>query len=88
MLVRDGILKGIRGPHDGYELARERKRITADDILRAASCADEGSETPLSASALVNGVVQPALAEAERSISAALARINVEDMTKRLPAPK
>ena len=35
-LVRDGILKGIRGPHGGYELGRERDRITADDILRAA----------------------------------------------------
>ena len=23
-LVRDGILKGIRGPHGGYELGRER----------------------------------------------------------------
>jgi Rrf2 family iron-sulfur cluster assembly transcriptional regulator len=29
-LVRDGILKGMRGPHGGYELARERKRITAE----------------------------------------------------------
>ena len=35
-LVRDGILKGIRGPRGGYELARERRRITADEILRAA----------------------------------------------------
>src|SRR5476649_1665727 len=77
-LVRDGILKGIRGPHGGYELARERKRITAEDILRAASSAEEGSESPLPASTLVNDVVQPALAEAERSFSAALARINVD----------
>jgi Rrf2 family protein len=28
-LVRDGILKGIRGPHGGYELGRERSSITA-----------------------------------------------------------
>jgi DNA-binding IscR family transcriptional regulator len=32
-LVRDGILKGLRQPHGGYELARGRKRITAEDIL-------------------------------------------------------
>src|SRR5262245_44960319 len=32
-LVRDGILKGIRGPHGDYELGRERRSITADDIL-------------------------------------------------------
>lgn len=87
-LVRDGILKGIRGPHGGYELARDHKRITAEDILRAASNADEAGEAPLPASALVSEVVSPALAEAERSFSATLARINVEDMTKRAEALK
>ena len=35
-LVRQGILRGTRGPRGGYELARERRRITASDILRAA----------------------------------------------------
>ena len=52
-LVRDGILKGIRGPHGGYELARERNRITADDILRAATTAEDAEELPLPGSALV-----------------------------------
>jgi Rrf2 family iron-sulfur cluster assembly transcriptional regulator len=63
-LVRDGILKGMRGPHGGYELAREKKRISAEDILRAAGSAEEAGEPPLPASALVNAVVRPALAEA------------------------
>jgi Rrf2 family protein len=81
-LVHDGILKGVRGPHGGYELARERKKITAEDILRAAGSADEADEPPVPASALVNSVVRPALADAERSFSAALGRINVEDMAK------
>ena len=35
-LVKAGILKGVRGPRGGYELARERRRITAGDIVRAA----------------------------------------------------
>jgi Rrf2 family protein len=87
-LVRDGILKGVRGPHGGYELARERKRITAEDILRAAGSAEEASEPPLPASALVNGVVRPALVEAERAFSVALGRINIEDMAKQTQAPK
>ena len=81
-LVRDGILKGVRGLHGGYELAREKKRITAEDILRAAGSAEEADEPPVPASALVNSVVRPALADAERSFSAALGRINVEDMAK------
>ena len=43
-LVRVGILKGIRGPRGGYELARERRRITADDILRAAGTIEDVSD--------------------------------------------
>jgi Rrf2 family protein len=87
-LVRDGILKGVRGPHGGYELARERKRITAEDILRAAGSAEEAGDPPVPASALVNDVVRPALAEAERTFSVALTRINVEDMAKQAQALK
>lgn len=88
-LVRDGILRGIRGPHGGYELAREHKKITAEDILRAASSAEEDDEDPqTSLPKLVSEVVRPALAEAERSFSVALGRINVEDMAKRAEALK
>lgn len=82
-LVRDGILKGIRGPHGGYELARERKKITAEDILRAASSAEDDDEPRATLPELVSDVVRPALAEAERSFSIALGRINVEDMVGR-----
>ena len=87
-LVRDGILKGIRGPHGGYELAREHKKITAEDILRAASRAEDDEEPQISLPKLVSDVVGPALAEAERSFSLALSRINIEDMAKRAEALK
>jgi Rrf2 family protein len=82
-LVRDGILKGIRGPHGGYELGRERDRITADDILRAAITADEAEDLALPDSILLNEVVRPALVETERTFSTALGRINIDDMIKR-----
>src|ERR1700689_5697837 len=45
-LVRDGILKGIRGPRGGYELARERRRGAAADILRLAGAVDDGGIHP------------------------------------------
>ena len=80
-LVRDGILKGIRGPHGGYELGRERDRITADDILRAAGGADDDEDFALPGSR-VSEVVRPALDEAERTFSTALGRINIDDMIK------
>ena len=87
-LVRNGILKGIRGPHGGYKLGREHKRITAEDILRAANSAEDVDAPPLPASVPVNNVVRPVLIEAERTFSAALGQINVEDMAKRAEALK
>jgi Rrf2 family protein len=80
-LVRHGILKGIRGPRGGYELAREQRRITAEDILRAAGTAEEIDGVPLSDSSLLSKVVMPALAQAENAFSGALARITIEDLT-------
>jgi Rrf2 family protein len=81
-LVHEGILKGIRGPRGGYELARPQGAISAEDILRAASTAEDVEDTPANGSPLVSAVVWPALREAERVFSSALANINVEDMTR------
>jgi len=82
-LVRHGILKGIRGPRGGYELAREQRRITADDILRAAGTADDDLDgISIAESHLLNKVVMPALEQAEHAFSATLARINVEDLAR------
>jgi Rrf2 family iron-sulfur cluster assembly transcriptional regulator len=81
-LVRHGILKGVRGPRGGYELAREQRRITADDILRAAANADDIDGASLANSSLLAKVVMPALGQAEHAFSDALARINVEDLTQ------
>jgi Rrf2 family protein len=80
-LVRCGILKGIRGPRGGYELARDRRRITANDILQAAGTVED-SEEPQSGSELVTKVVLPAVAAAEREFGVALSRINVEDLVR------
>jgi Rrf2 family protein len=80
-LVRDGILKGIRGPRGGYEIARERKQVTAEAILRAAGTVDDDETPTLNGSRLLGEVVLPALAEAEKAFAVALGRINVDDLT-------
>ena len=49
--MRHGILRGIRGPRGGYEVAREQRRITADEILRAAGTAEEMDGVPSSLAA-------------------------------------
>jgi Rrf2 family protein len=78
-LVRGGILKGIRGPHGGYELARERRGVTANDILRAAGDVHEAREEPNSK--LVK-VVLPLLSDAEQEFEQALSRISVDDIVQ------
>ena len=82
-LVRMGILKGIRGPRGGYELARERKRITADEILRAAGTIEDDTDPITASSELVNQVVMPAISQAEKSFAAALGRINLEELVRK-----
>jgi Rrf2 family iron-sulfur cluster assembly transcriptional regulator len=80
-LVRCGILRGIRGPRGGYEVARDRRRVTANDILRAAGTVDDADQTH-AGSDLLNKIVLPAMANAEHQFGVALARINLEDMAR------
>jgi Rrf2 family protein len=85
-LVHRRILKGCRGPHGGYRLAREKSLITVDDILRAVSRADKFEG--ISASPLLREVVMPVMAEAQNAFVGALAHITLEELAKsakRLP---
>ena len=80
-LVRCGVLKGVRGPRGGYELAKERRRITAGDILRAAMTATgEDGLPPMPRSALVDQVVGPLVREAGEAFLARLDKVTVEDL--------
>jgi Rrf2 family protein len=79
-LVRQGVLKGVRGPRGGYELAREPRRITAQDILRAVGTMEETGNGSAAKSALMADVVMPALTQAEVVFSGALGHINIEDL--------
>jgi Rrf2 family protein len=81
-LVRDDILKSLRGPRGGYELARDPRSVSADDILRAVGTVENINNSPLSESPLIDQVVMPALAQAEQAFSSALAGISVEDLTR------
>jgi Rrf2 family protein len=79
-LVRHRVLKGIRGPRGGYELAREPRRITAHDILRAVGTIEEEGNGAAARSTLLAHVVMPAMAQAEVVFSGALGHINIEDL--------
>jgi Rrf2 family protein len=80
-LVHEGIFHGIRGPRGGYELARDRGRITVADVLRAAGT-DDGDGGPAKNSRILDEIVLPALAAAERAFTAALAQLSIEDLAR------
>ncbi len=59
-LVREGILKGVRGPKGGYRLARERRRITVGDIVRVVDELERQEELEINVqSELATLVVEP-----------------------------
>jgi hypothetical protein len=64
-------------------LARERRRISADEILRAAGTIEDARDpTATASSSLLKQVVIPAVGQAERAFSAALSRINLEELVR------
>jgi Rrf2 family protein len=79
-LVHAGILKGVRGPRGGYELARERRRISVAEIARVAETtnADAAGSIP----PLVGRVVQPAVAAAEESFEVALSAVSIDELSR------
>ncbi|MGO4387534.1 Rrf2 family transcriptional regulator [Microvirga sp. 2YAF29] len=86
-LVRQGILKGVRGPRGGYELARERRRITAGDIVRIAMSAQEDDGTsPLPESRLAEAVVAPLVTRGTEAFLIELDKVTVEDLCNRAQA--
>jgi transcriptional regulator, BadM/Rrf2 family len=81
VLVRGAILRSVRGPRGGYELARERRRITVADILRASlSDPHEGAD---SLPPLLAAVVGPLAAEVSDKVLAAFDDITVDDLCAR-----
>jgi Rrf2 family iron-sulfur cluster assembly transcriptional regulator len=84
-LVHAGIFNGVRGPRGGYQLARERMRISVADILRAAGsvAAEDNAAT---GSRILEQAVLPALADAERAFATAISRLSLDDIARRAEA--
>jgi Rrf2 family protein len=79
-LVHAGILKGVRGPRGGYELARERRRISVAEIARVAETTAAENNMPVPP--LVEKVVQPAVAAAEQSFEVALSAVSIDELCR------
>ena len=83
-LVRAGILRGVRGPRGGYRLARERRRITAGEIVRVVGELEQKEEEALNGAGSELGVkvVRPLLAEIEEQLMQRLAQITIEELCR------
>ena len=81
-LVKANILKGVRGPRGGYELARERRRITIGEITRVAITAEDLEADQQPGSKLLSDVVAPLVSDASRELMAALDQATVEDLCR------
>ena len=80
-LVHAKILKGVRGPRGGYELARERLRITVGEIVRTAMSLSTADPDHLgSNSVLLERVIDPAVRRAGETFLANLDAITIEQM--------
>lgn len=84
-LVRGGILRGVRGPRGGYELARERRRVTVGEIVRIAGRSPEPEGGPSHRSELVAEVIGPAVRAAGERYLQDLDAITVEELCGRVP---
>jgi len=84
-LVRANILTGIRGPRGGYNLARERRRITVGEIVRVVRRM-EAAEDPLQSddgSVLADKVIRPLWHDLQSDFMDRLDNISVEDLCQK-----
>ena len=83
-LVRSGILKGVRGPRGGYRLARERRRITAGEIVRIVAELEAADEPPLNGSSPIGEtIVRPVVESIHNDLMRRLEAVTVEDLCTR-----
>ena len=80
-LVHAKILKGVRGPRGGYELARERRRISVGEIVRTSTSLSTADPDDIgSRSKLLEKVVEPSVRKAGKLFLANLDAISVEQL--------
>lgn len=80
-LVREGILRSIRGPKGGYTLGRDRRKITLYDIYHiVAEMEKERMHGVLPATPLRKGTVEPMLEDMVHKIVAGMQDIVLDTL--------
>ena len=81
-LVKNKILKGVRGPKGGYNLARERRLINLGEIVRTIIDSEAHKNTigkNLDSELVVN-VIEPVWFEVQSEILEKLDNVTIEDL--------
>jgi Rrf2 family transcriptional regulator, iron-sulfur cluster assembly transcription factor len=81
-LVRAKILAGLRGPRGGYNLARERRRITVGEIIRVVRGMESAGD-PLAdedGSDLATKVIRPIWLDMQEELMTRLDKLTIEDL--------
>jgi len=81
-LVKANILTGVRGPRGGYQLARERRRISVGEIVRIVTDLETKNvvENTLTDSEISENVLNPMWGKIQNSISEELNKITIDDL--------
>jgi Rrf2 family protein len=81
-LVHHGVLMGVRGPHGGYRLARERRLISVGDIVRVVHAmeANDDLSQEVGLSELGIKVVRPMWVKLQANILNELDNISIDDL--------
>jgi Rrf2 family protein len=82
-LVRQGVLKGVRGPRGGYTLARERRKVTVGDVVRVVDQLDAETENdPVSQAPLGEQIIAPLWEETRTMLLEKLDEVTMEDLCR------
>ena len=84
-LVKANLLHGVRGPKGGYNLARERRRITLGNIIEIISKMDQSVnmfEEDVGSN-LTKLVISPLLSEHQNEMMRKLDQISIDDLCQK-----
>jgi Rrf2 family iron-sulfur cluster assembly transcriptional regulator len=81
-LVREGLLRGVRGPRGGYTLARERRRVTLGDVVRIVAAMDAEEEGLQLGPQLGARVIAPIWDAAEADVLRRFDAVTLEDLCR------
>lgn len=85
LLRRGGLVRSVRGPQGGHQLARAANTITLADIVLALdgpTTADMPGTEPRGSDAATDVVVREAWARADAAITSVLARVALDEIVR------